>query len=136
MIIADTSGLLAFFNRTEPTHETVRGIVEAEDEPLVVSPFVAAELDYLVSTRVGVDAEVAMLEELSGGAWDLACLTQDDLELAASIVGRYSDQDIGLADASLVVLAARRHTRRLLTLDRRHFEVVRPLTGGRFKLLP
>lgn len=137
MIIADTSGLLAFFNRTEPTHQTIRGIVEAENEMLVVSPFVAAELDYLVATKIGVDAEVAMLKELAGGAWDLACLTREDLDAAAAIVKRYRDQDIGLADASLAVLAARYRTRKLLTLDRRHFEVVRPLVGGgRFTLLP
>ena len=51
MIIADTSGLLAFFNRREPLHATVRDLVIAERDPLVVSPFVVAELDYLVATR-------------------------------------------------------------------------------------
>jgi CheY-like chemotaxis protein len=32
----------------------------------------AAELDYLVASRLGVEAELAMLRELAGGAWDLA----------------------------------------------------------------
>lgn len=54
----------------------------------------------------------------------------------ADIVDRYHDQCIGLTDASLVVLAERFRTRRLLTLDRRHFAVVRPLSGGAFELLP
>jgi hypothetical protein len=34
------------------------------------------------------------------------------------------------------VLAARHRTRSLLTLDHRHFNVIRPLEGGRFRLLP
>jgi predicted nucleic acid-binding protein len=51
-------------------------------------------------------------------------------------VTRYGDQKIGLTDASLVVLAQRFATRRILTLDRRHFEVVRPVDGGRFTILP
>lgn len=137
MIIADTSGLLAYFNKTEPTHEAVRRIVEAENEMLVVSPFVAAELDYLVATRIGVDAEIAILKELASGAWDVVCLTNEDLNSAAAIVERYSDQNIGLADASLVVLASKYRTRKLLTLDHRHFKVVRPLTdSGQFTLLP
>ena len=57
MIIADTSGLLALFNATEPRHADVRQIVDAETEPLMVSPYVIAELDYLLATRAGVDAE-------------------------------------------------------------------------------
>jgi hypothetical protein len=52
------------------------------------------------------------------------------------LVERYHDRDIGVADASIVVLADRWRTREILTLDRRHFGVVRPLTGGRFRLLP
>ncbi|HEV8635715.1 MAG TPA: hypothetical protein VG370_15925 [Chloroflexota bacterium] len=43
---------------------------------------------------------------------------------------------IGLADASLVVLAQRFRTRRLLTFDERAFRNVAPLQGGAFLLLP
>jgi predicted nucleic acid-binding protein len=46
-------------------------------------------------------------------------------------------QDIGLTDASLLVLAARFETIRLATLDERHFRAVPPLTGeAAFTLLP
>lgn len=136
MIIADTSGLLALFNRSEPRHAEVRDAVGAADETLVVSPFVLAELDYLVSTRLGVDAELAVLEEVAGGAYVLPTWDVDDTREAAEVVARYADQAVGLTDASLVVLADRYRTRRVLTLDRRHFEVLRPLGGGRFRLLP
>lgn len=136
MIIADTSGLLAFFNQAEPRHEAVASVVESEPEPLVLSPYVVAEVDYLVATRHGVEAELAVLEELAGGAWILATVDTDDLKTARSIVDRYRDQKIGVTDASLVVLARRLNTRRLLTLDHRRFDVVRPLGGGRFSLLP
>lgn len=136
MTIADTSGLLALFNRTEPEHETVRRLVGEIDDVLVVSPYVVAELDYLVTTRVGVDAELAVLEELAGGAYHLAQLDSIDLARASSVIARYRDQSIGVADASIVVLADRFRTREILTLDRRHFEALRPLSGGRFTLIP
>ncbi|CAN5744137.1 type II toxin-antitoxin system toxin ribonuclease C26 [soil metagenome] len=136
MIIADTSGLLAYFNHAEPRHAAVASIVESTQEPLVVSPPVVAELDYLVATRHGVEAELAVLEELAGGAWMLATFDAEDLSAARSVVERYRDQQIGIADASLVVLAERLNTRRILTLDHRHFDVVRPRRGGRFSLLP
>ena len=105
-------------------------------EPLIVSPYVVAELDYLVASRLGVTAELAMLRELAGGAWDLPAIAADDLSQARSLIERYADQRIGVADASNVVLATRYRTRTIVTLDRRHFDVLRPLTGGRFTILP
>jgi hypothetical protein len=77
-----------------------------------------------------------VLKELSGGAYVLPDIGQEDLVRAAGVIERYRDQDIGAADASIVVLAERYASRRLLTLDRRHFSVLRPLQGGRFTLLP
>jgi predicted nucleic acid-binding protein len=134
--IADTSGLLAFFNRREPDYESVRRAVERLAEPLVVSPYVVAELDYLVGERVGAGAALAVLRELAGGAYTLAGFDATDLSRAAEVIERYGDQRIGVADASIVVLAERFGTRQVLTLDHRHFNVLRPLTGGRFRLLP
>jgi predicted nucleic acid-binding protein len=136
VIIADTSGLLALFNRAEPEHLAVRDIVARLDQPMVVSPFVVAEVDYLVATRVGVEAELEILSELSGGAYVLPEIAPSDLSRMVDVVRKYRDQAIGVADASLVLLAERYGTRSLLTLDRRHFEVLRPTQGGRFKILP
>jgi predicted nucleic acid-binding protein len=136
VIVADTSGLLALFNQTEPQHAEVAEVIEASPEPVAVSPYVVAELDYLVATRVGVDAELAMLAELGSGAYELATFGSDDLQRARAVIERYRDQAIGVADASLVVLADRWRTRDVLTLDHRHFGILRPLAGGRFRLLP
>lgn len=135
-MIIDTSALLAFFDSSEPDHESVSNALDDTTELLVVSPYVVAELDYLVATRIGVDAELAVLRELAGGAWELPAFGAPELEKTASIVEKYRDQDIGVADASNVVLADRYHTRTMLTLDRRHFDVVRPVGGGRFAVLP
>lgn len=135
-MIVDTSALLAYFNAREPDHEAVSGVIEINDELLVVSPYVLAELDYLIAKRVGVDAELEVLRELSSGAWELAVVGVAELELTTSIIEKYSDQDIGVADASMVVLADRYQTRTIVTLDRRHFDVLRPIGGGRFSIRP
>jgi predicted nucleic acid-binding protein len=135
-VIIDTSALLAFFDTDEPDHEAVSAVMGATDEPLVVSPYVVAELDYLVASRLGVPAELAVLAELAGGAWDLPTIDAEALGQARSLIERYADQRIGVADASNVVLAARYRTRTIVTLDRRHFDVLRPLAGGRFTVLP
>jgi uncharacterized protein len=135
-VIVDTSALLAYFNAREPDHQAVSGVIDSNDELLVVSPYVVAELDYLIAKRIGVDAELEVLRELSSGAWELADVGVAELELATSIIEKYRDQDIGVADASMVVLADRYHTRRIVTLDRRHFDVLRPIGGGRFSVRP
>lgn len=136
MIIADTSGLLALFNRREPAHRAVTAALGDETDAVVVSPYVIAELDYLAATRLGVPEELAILDELASGAYVLATLEAAELRQARRAIDRFADQQIGLADASLVVLADRYRTRSILTLDRRHFEVLTPLSGGRFRIIP
>lgn len=137
MIILDTSGVLSAIDAGQRHHEAAAAVLRREDEPAVLSPFVLAEVDYLLATRVGVDAERAFLAEVADGAYRLAPFDASDVEVAAGVVDRYRDQNIGLTDASLVVLARRHGTNRLLSLDERHFRVVRPLQRFRsFRLLP
>jgi predicted nucleic acid-binding protein len=131
----DTSALLAFFDASEPDHKAVSEVLAAADV-LVVSPYVVAELDYLVATRHGVDDELVVLEELAGGAWDLAAFDEEALRHAREVIASYRDQQIGVADASIVVLAERYRTRTIASLDRRHFAVLRSLDGGHFEVLP
>jgi len=56
--------------------------------------------------------------------------------LIAELDERYDDLAVGLADLSVVVLAGRFGTRRVLTFDERDFRTLTPLTGGSFMLLP
>lgn len=135
-MIIDTSALLAYFDRDEPDHAAVSAVLETAVEAPIVSPYVVAELDYLVASRLGVAAELAVLTELASGAWDLPAIDTEALGQVRAVVARYAEQQVGAADASNVVLAAQHRTRTIVTLDRRHFNVLRPLTGGRFTILP
>ena len=136
MLVCDTSGLIAYFDASDAHHEAVTTAVEADPGPFIVSPYVLAELDYLLATRRGVNAQLIVMRELTGGAWTLPCCEVNELREAADVVERYRDQNIGIADASIVVLAGRFKTDRILTLDHRHFRVIRTVTGGPFSLLP
>lgn len=136
MLICDTSGLIAYFDGSEPSHSEVARTVEADPGPYLVSPFVLAELDHLIGTRRGVEAELLVLGELAGGAWDLVGFDASDVREARGVVDRYRDQAVGLADASLAVLARRYGTHRVLTLDHRHFRLMRAHDGRPFDVLP
>lgn len=134
-MIVDTSFLLAAFVPDQRMHaECARTL--AEHRPLVLSPLVLAELDYLTARIAGVDAELALLAELSSGAYELAPFGEDDLVRAAGVVERYRDLPLGLADASLVVLADRYGTDMIGTLDERHFRVVQSLSGRPLRIVP
>jgi predicted nucleic acid-binding protein len=65
-----------------------------------------------------------------------AGFSRADVAQAAGVVERYSDLRIGLAAASILVLAARYGTTRVLTLDERHFRAMRPLHADAFTILP
>lgn len=135
-MIVDTSALLAFFDADEPAHSAVVEILDSAGEPLIVSPYVIAELDYLVSTRYGVGAELDVLRELAGGAWDLPAITDSDLSEIVDVIDRFRDQNVGVADASNVVLAERYRTRTIATLDRRHFDLLRAGDRTPFTIVP
>src|ERR671936_2598983 len=117
------------------TDEEARVLV-AEREALVTTELAVAEADYLILTRLGVDVELAFLEDLALGTYIVECLTRDELRTAREVVGRYRDLRLGLADASLAVLAHRYGTHRILTFDERAFRSVSPLQGGSFTVLP
>lgn len=135
MIVADTSGVFSALDRSQPRHEAAREVVEHANV-LVLSPFVLTELDYLLATRISVEASRALLADVEGGAYELATFTAADVGEAARVVERYADLEIGLADASIVVLADRYDTDRVLTLDERHFRALRKRGGAPFQLLP
>ena len=135
-LIVDASALYAQADANEPEHEAVSGVLLAEREELVTAQFVVAEADYLILRRLGVDAELGFLEDLVEGTYIADTLALAELAIARDIAARYRDLELGLADASLVVLANRWRTRRILTLDERAFRTVKPLQGGSFTVLP
>jgi predicted nucleic acid-binding protein len=97
---------------------------------------ITAEVDYLVRSRGGDQAARSFLADLAGARFLVASLTPADHALALALWDRYHDLDAGLAHLSVVVLAARFETVRVLTFDQRHFRAMKPLQGGSFVLLP
>ncbi|WP_194201870.1 type II toxin-antitoxin system VapC family toxin [Glycomyces albidus] len=137
MIICDTNCLLSLVNDADPHHEEVRKIATSESRPLVVSPLVLAEFDYLVRKIVSGAVARSLLERLLQGRMiEVAAMSHTDLLTAVKVDAKYASLELGLADASLVVLAYRYKTFDLLTRDERDFRPIVPLQGGAFRLLP
>lgn len=135
MILLDTSGLLAALDSSQEWHSQAKQVIEAGVAPFVLSPFVLAELDYLLAARVGRDARVSLLREVERGAYALAPMSADDVGQARKVIERYADLEISLADASIVILAERHEVHDVLTLDQRHFRVLSAARKA-FRVLP
>ena len=136
MIILDTSGLLAAIDGSQRHHAAAAASIRTAEGPLLLSPFVLAELDYLLSTRVSQPAALAFLDQVATGAYRLEPMDLGDIARASEIILRYRDLRLGLADASLMVLAERHGTLDILTDDERHFRVIEGPGGRPFRLLP
>ncbi|MGH3087067.1 MAG: PIN domain-containing protein [Rubrobacteraceae bacterium] len=135
-LILDAGALYAQADRADPAHEAVAGILENERGPLITSEVAVAEADYLIMTRLGVDVELAFLDDLAEGTFLVECLTRRELGASRDIARRYRDLELGLADVSLMVLAGKHRATRVVTFDERAFRAVTPLQGGSFTILP
>lgn len=135
-LILDAAPLVALADAKESQLEALRKIRAEEDGSLVLPAPVAAEVDYLLGVRFGEAARRAFLSDLAAQRYDVACLEASDYRAVTEFDARYADLGLGLADCSIVVLAERYETRRLLSFDERHFRTVAPLQGGSFELLP
>jgi predicted nucleic acid-binding protein len=136
VILVDTSGILAAMFPDQNWHEECAEALLRAEPPRIVSPFVLAEADFLIQKFGGVDAEAAFLEEIGRRAYELATFDEDDVEEARHMIMKYRSLRIGLADASIAVLAARYNSFDVLTLDERHFRAIRPAPRKSFRILP
>jgi hypothetical protein len=136
VILLNTSGLLSALDESQRHHHECAALLGEASPLLLLSPFVLAELDYLLMRHVGRRAQAALLEEVARGAYQLEPFGAADVVHAKEVLAQHADLEIGLADASIVVLARRHGVTEVLTLDQPHFRAIRIERRRRFKILP
>jgi uncharacterized protein len=140
IVIADTSGIIAASDRNAPESAACRDVMR-EAGTVVVSPLVLAEVDHVAKARFGSAARTVIIDFVLGQArrlrFQLPETSLEILDAARLVQRRYAGLDLDLADAVNVALAAEYRTEVVLTLDRRDFRAVEPLTPHKaFRLLP
>lgn len=136
MILVDTSALLANYDRGDLHHRGVSRALAQSTPPRIVSPLVVAELGYLIHVRLGRAAQLEALADIGSGAYVVPHFDSGAVAEAVSVLRQYKDLDLGVTDASIVVLSGRNSCHELLTLDHRHFRAVVGGNGRPFRLLP
>lgn len=140
ILVADTLGIIAASDRNARESAGCQAAL-ADAGTVLVSPLVLAEVDHLALARFGGDARSTLIDFILFQAqrkrFLIPAITVGLLETARKVQRKYSGLDLDLADAVNVALAAEYRTHSMLTLDRRDFRAIRPLTPHpAFQLFP
>ncbi len=122
MLTLDTSALYALVNRRDPDHEAVREALLADGGPWLVPAAILGEIAHLIEARLGGRVLDLFLKDLEEGVFALDC-GRERIGRARALAARYADLPLGFADAAVAACAAE-NGGRVLTLDRRGFEVL------------
>ena len=136
MIVIDTGPLFAIYDSSDRYHNSIREYLVQTRPSISLSPYVLAELDYLVQTRFGAKVELSMLNDISNGSFVLESFDSEDVRACMKIIEKMNNQEIGLTDASVVHLAHRNNTNTIMTLDYKHFNPMRNSKNKPFNLVP
>lgn len=122
MIIVDTGFWLALANVQDQFHDKARRRAECINEKLITTWPVITETCHMLLHFLGNKSLLAFGKSLSEGACELFDLNAGHFEGLHSLMKKYADLPMDLADASLVVLAEHLGHGRILTTDNRDFK--------------
>lgn len=90
---------------------------------------------HLLGSKVGWSGQEALWEFVSRGQLEVADIPALSRDRVRTLMAKYRDTPMALADATLVALAEERGLRRIFTLDD-DFAIYRIAGRRRFELLP
>jgi uncharacterized protein len=125
MIVADTGFFFALASKSDRYHQAAMLALETINESLITTYPVITETSYLLLSRGGSAAQSRFLKTIVAGAAEIFHLQEKHLVRMVKLIEQYADLPMDLADASLVVLAEHLGHGRILSSDRRDFNVYR-----------
>ncbi len=126
LVIADSGYWVALGNIKDSFHDRAKDVLEElTDIPITTWP-VITETSYLLQRSGGIDPQLAFLRAMGGGASRLFELKKPDhFFRMETLIKKYKDLPMDLADASLVILAEELGHGRILSTDQRDFHTYR-----------
>lgn len=134
LILVDSGPIIALLHRDDRHHNAcVEALRKIRSSLVTVWP-VLTEAMYLLN--FSWRAQEALWEWIGTGTIGILPLGQEDASRMREMMKKYRDLPMDLADAALVRVAEREKIRTIFTLDRRDFQIYRPIRIGRFSLIP
>ncbi len=136
MIVIDAGPIIGAASPNDQRHAECVALLRdlGQTVPLMTVPGITA-VCYFLATRGSAQGEASFIRSL-GAMFEVVDLTATDWERTAELVETYGDLPLGMADASVVAVAERYGVTEIVTLDDRHFRVVRPRHVDAFTLRP
>ncbi len=135
-LLVDTGILYALADRKDKWHARAAAFISEFTGRLLAPSTVLPETCYLLNTYLGQEAELAFIHAVVAREIALEQVTTADLARAAELMTTYADANIGMVDASVVAVAERLKISKILTVDRRHFAMIKPGHCSGFQLFP
>ncbi len=135
-LLLDSGFLFASLNSLEPEHQATIRALQNVHEPIVLPVPAITEVAYLLARDIGHEAAADFVASLATTALILETPLQDDYLRTSEILRQYADANLDFVDALIAAMSERMNITRLLTLDRRDFQLIRPRHCGSFELLP
>jgi predicted nucleic acid-binding protein len=134
VIVADTGAVLALMDRDDAHHEPLLALYDENPGAWVLPWAILPEIDYLLLTQIGLEAELDFQQDLAEGAWSIEWGTPADLARAAELGRQHADLALGLVDGIVAAVAERLQASAIATLDLRDFGALELI--GSPRLLP
>jgi uncharacterized protein len=133
--IADTSFIIALGNADDKDHEACNK-VKRREQIIYIPQSVLAEVGYMLNRDLGSKGLARFLRTLPETKYRIVSVELRDILRTATLLEKYADARPDFVDLSIVAVAERMHVSRILTLDRRDFEIIRPIHVDHFEILP
>jgi uncharacterized protein len=128
--------LFASLTAIESEHHATISVVENIREPIVLPVPAITEVAYLLARDINNEAAADFGANLATTALTLEIPRREDYSRSAQILRQYSDARLDFVAALIVAIAERLNIVRVLTLDRRDFQLIRPKHCSAFEILP
>jgi predicted nucleic acid-binding protein len=135
-LVLDTGPLFASLDRTDRNHQVCAELLMTTQESLVIPAPVLVEMDYWIQQRMQAAVMTTLLERMLSGGYSVMELIRNDYARVHELMQVYSDARVGFVDAAVLAVVERLGERKLATLDRRHFSLMRPRHVAALELLP
>lgn len=132
--LIDTGPIVAMLNQSDPSHTACSEAFRGLPAPLLTCWPVLTEAAYILGDWSPATGKLFAL--LRTRALSILPVGIVDIDAIEAILTKYADQQLQLADATLMYLADRERIGQVLTLDRKDFTVFRPASGKLLDLLP
>jgi predicted nucleic acid-binding protein len=135
MVIADTSFVVAVAIRTDQKHSICFDTFKKERQ-IYLPQSTFAEIAFMLTRAGGIQGTSYFFLQLPKSRYIPVPLQTDDYQRTADLLDKYADSRVDFVDASIAAVAERLNITRILTLDRRDFQILRPQHIDRFEILP